>query len=72
MGNFSGQESDIILSIFNNNYLAKNRYLLGHIDFPLGDGVVYGHDLTCEYNIGVEHGKVSLQYIKYIIFFTVL
>ena len=43
---------------------SKKRCLTGHIDFPLGDGVVYGHDLTCEYNIGVEYGKVGLQYNK--------
>ncbi|XP_023335557.1 cubilin [Eurytemora carolleeae] len=30
----------------------------GHIDFPTGDGVEYGHELTCNYLIGVEFGQV--------------
>ena len=30
----------------------------GHIDFPVGEGVQYGHSLACDYTIRGEQGKV--------------
>ena len=33
-------------------------YIQGHIDFPPGDGVVYGHNLACDYDIHVQRDKV--------------
>ena len=30
----------------------------GFIDFPVGDGTMYDHSLSCDYTISVEPGKV--------------
>ena len=38
--------------------LTKLFVNLGHIDFPPGDGVVYNHDLSCNFEIHVAAGKV--------------
>ena len=38
--------------------------IIGHIDFPPGDGVMYGHDLSCNFDIHVAGNKV-LFYITF-------
>ena len=63
LGRTDGYRTEVSFIVYGcttNVYIVyKKRCYTGHIDFPLGDGTVYGHDLTCNYIIEVEFGKVS-------------